>query len=80
VSEHTTTRHPEAAEKLLRALDHLDAAYEEAKSVNAEVCGHIHLARVEAERDAGRIIFAAERSARLRHLSSRDRNQEDPNG
>lgn len=55
---------PPDAEKLLTALDHLDAAYDLAAGVYAPISDHIHLAREEAKRHAGHLIYEASVRAR----------------
>lgn len=55
---------PPGAEELLQALDHLDAAYELAVPLDAKVCEHIHLAREQAQRTAGFMIFQYQRRLR----------------
>lgn len=61
-------RVPPDAEKLLEAIGHIEAAYDLCKSVDAQVNSHLHMAKVEAERKAGMLIFQHER--RLRNLEA----------
>lgn len=70
VDDKRPARVPPDAEKLLEAMDHIDAAYELCKSVNGQVCSHLHMAKAEAERFAGMLIFQHER--RLRNLERSD--------